>query len=1123
MAHSTTICSFCGTSHRSTARFCPQCGRRILCTSDSVGSHAASLTPDSWPPVPPSSPPPQGAWPQGTRIDPVGRYVIERSIGKGGFGEAYVARDIRLGRRCVVKRLVSDVRWSQHVEHRAVEAFIREAQILVSLNTPGHPNIPEIYDFFAESRCLVMKYVVGEDLGKVLHERSDGLPLTEVIQIAHDLCSAIFYLHSRVPSPVLHRDIKPANLLRDSEGRIWLIDFGLAKDTLIAEDLVSGTPGYASPEQWRGHSQPASDIYSFGATLYTLLMRNPPPPPQMITDEDEAAERWLPDLPQALEDLLVRTMASDPAARPDARACLEVIDSLLSQDHVPPPPTLPQPHVPSVFVGREAELVALEAQVEVAPALALIGIAGVGKTALATSLAARISSPSALFWYRFAAGSGAEDLIWGLAIFLAHRGLTDLWAMLQRTRQTQGAMPPLTVLTDYACALLRKDRAEPLLLLDDLHLVEENADVHSLCERLIAETTTSPLRILITSRTLPQLVGLTLYAVDGLDLAATRTLLEARNISLGEVQLTLLRQLTGGNAHLLGLASEVLRSQNLVDPEAVILQLATSSNIERFLLREVDAALSEQERTLMCALAALLDAGGTSDAVEALLDRNPQRTLRELAARSLLTMSEGRYGRVYAQNAILQGFFYEQLSRRERRRYHRRAAAFYDEEEPNVLRAALHYERAGEVERAAEMVVRNAWAIVGSGQSRMLRMLLERLRSPDLPTTLRAQIHIASGDVESLAGEPEQAQQSYTQALAVLDNTDDAPSLRVLRAHACRGIGRLLEVSLPREALEWLIRGQIELGGVDANEEAELCNKIGGVQMRLGNLAEAERMLERAQRLMPPGPSQLRINLLHTLGTLYSTRGAIQRGMEYTRQGIALCEQLHDSVRAGQMLSNLGFDRLMMGDMAGARRDLEQALTYARQVGNRQLESMACINMGMLAFRVGDYPLATTMSLDGIRLARELHLHIAEIAGMLGLADLYIQQGMLTNAEQTIVEIEHLVTTTDTTTAHSEIARLRTYLLLAQAQPLAALDMAKHALALATEQQNDLDIGYALSVLGRAQHATGRTEEACASFARAITILDGNDTYEAARTQQAWASVLTPTPTDSNTSKNSHS
>nr|WP_083778643.1 protein kinase [Oscillochloris trichoides] len=1114
MVYSATACRSCGATYRNTARFCPQCGTQIVRLSDSAEANTNSLLLNSWIPILSKTPSLKGPWPQGIRIDPLGRYAIEHRIGKGGFGEAYIARDTRLGRRCVIKRLVADARWNQRIEQMAVAAFTREAHVLVALNTPGHPNIPEIYDFFAESRCLVMKYVVGEDLGQVLQQRNTGLPLAEVLQIAHDLCSAIFYLHSRTPAPVLHRDIKPANLLRDSEGRIWLIDFGLAKDTLIAEDLVSGTPGYAPPEQWHGQSQPASDIYALGATLYTLLTGDPPPPPQIFTDEDEdeAVERWLPDLPQALEDLLVRTLVVDPAVRPDARTCLEVIDALLTQSQTPAPPPLAQPPVPSVFVGRETELATLEARMQVTPALAMIGIAGVGKTALATRLAARIGSPNALFWYRCADGSGAMDLIWALAIFLAHRGLTDLWAMLQRTRQMHGTMPPLTVLADYACALLRKDRAEPLLLLDDLHLVEDHPDVRSLCERFVTEAATGSLRLIITSRTVPQLgAGLALYAVDGLDLGTTRTLLETRNLHLSGVQLTLLRQLTGGNAQLLGLASEVLGSQDQSDPEALLRQLATSSNIERFLLREVDAALSEQERTLMCAVAALLDTGGTSDAVEALVDRNPQRTLRELAARGLLSVSEGRYGPVYAQHAILQGFFYAQLSRRERRRYHRCAAAFYDEEEPNALRAALHYERAGEVERAAEIAVRNAWAIVGSGQSRSLGSLLEHLRSADLPATLRAQVFIASGDVESLAGAPEQAHQSYTQALAALDAAGDASSLRVLRARACRGIGRLLEVSLPHEALAWLVRGQAELGGVDAGEEAELCNKLGGVQMRLGNLAEAERMLERAQELMPPGPSQLRINLLHTLGTLHSTRGAIQRGMEYTRQGITMCEQLHDSVRAGQMLANLGFDRLMMGDITGAHRDLEQALTYAHQVGNRQLEAMALINLGLVALRAGDYALAATMTLDGIRLAHELRLHIAEMAGMLGLADLRIRQGLLNEAEQVIVAIEGLVTTTNTTTALAEIARLRANLLLAQAQPLAALDTANHALALATEQQNELEVGYALAIVGHAQHAAGRTIEACGSFARAVAILDSNDHYEAARTRIAWANALTPT------------
>ncbi|MEM7343855.1 MAG: protein kinase [Chloroflexota bacterium] len=207
------------------------------------------------------------------------RYRLDRVLGKGGFGAAYLAEDIKLKRACVVKQmLIPKGTAAKDIElHRS--NFEREASLLVQLNHPGHPGIPEIYDYFSEAKSnyLVMKYIEGRDLNTVLKENEGGILWREAIRYVVDTCDAMRYMHTIGNEPVMHRDIKPANILLGNDGRVWLVDFGLAKADAVQgqEDMsvtqASGTIGYTPLEQWLGEAVPASDVYALGVTLHQLV------------------------------------------------------------------------------------------------------------------------------------------------------------------------------------------------------------------------------------------------------------------------------------------------------------------------------------------------------------------------------------------------------------------------------------------------------------------------------------------------------------------------------------------------------------------------------------------------------------------------------------------------------------------------------------------------------------------------------------------------------------------------------------------------------------------------------------------------------------------------------------
>ena len=197
-----------------------------------------------------------------------GRYRIVEILGQGGMASVYRAVDENLGMDVAVKE-------NLFTSEEYARQFRREAVILANLR---HPNLPRVTDHFAienQGQYLVMDYIEGEDLRQRL-DRLGPLPDEEVVILGAAVCDALSYMHSLNPS-VLHRDIKPGNVKITSQGRIFLVDFGLAKvvqSTSLATTTGARamTPGYSPPEQYgTAHTDARTDIYSLGATLYSAL------------------------------------------------------------------------------------------------------------------------------------------------------------------------------------------------------------------------------------------------------------------------------------------------------------------------------------------------------------------------------------------------------------------------------------------------------------------------------------------------------------------------------------------------------------------------------------------------------------------------------------------------------------------------------------------------------------------------------------------------------------------------------------------------------------------------------------------------------------------------------------
>lgn len=202
-----------------------------------------------------------------------GRYRILGELGRGGMGSVHRGFDERLEMEVAIKE-------NAIASPESERQFKREAKLLARLQ---HSNLPRVTDHFViqgQGQYLVMDFIQGETAAERLKSIGGPLPEPWVLEWAQAIISALDYLHDR-PQPILHRDIKPSNIKITPEGRVVLVDFGLAKvedpDKPTTLGAKAYTPGFAPPEQYgRGRTTVRTDIYALGATLYMLLTNQVP-------------------------------------------------------------------------------------------------------------------------------------------------------------------------------------------------------------------------------------------------------------------------------------------------------------------------------------------------------------------------------------------------------------------------------------------------------------------------------------------------------------------------------------------------------------------------------------------------------------------------------------------------------------------------------------------------------------------------------------------------------------------------------------------------------------------------------------------------------------------------------
>ena len=339
----------------------------------------------------------------GTMID---HFQVMRLLGCGRMGEVYLCRDTELGRRVALKVVRPEALGSP----AAIDRFIDEARTTAQFS---HPHIVTLH---SASRWrglpyLVLEYLEGQTLQQRLERERPGV--RETMRVGRSIAAALAEAHRH---QVLHRDLKPANVLLPRDGRLRVVDFGLAKAAadvapgdearaVPGEDgevdsqggrVVLGTPAYMAPEQWRGKEVTgAADVWALGVILHELLAGERPFAARSgadlvlkVTGDAPVPAPEVPGAPARLGSLVQRCLERDPSGRPSANRVMEELEALLGDasaagDGCPFRGLAPfdEQHA-GAFFGREVEVAALVERIRDQGVMPVVGPSGAGKTSL---------------------------------------------------------------------------------------------------------------------------------------------------------------------------------------------------------------------------------------------------------------------------------------------------------------------------------------------------------------------------------------------------------------------------------------------------------------------------------------------------------------------------------------------------------------------------------------------------------------------------------------------------------------------------------------------------------------------------------------------------------------------
>lgn len=928
----------------------------------------------------------------------IGSYAIVRELGRGGMGVVYIAEDPVLERQIALKVLPE--RLAQ--DPAAFSRFQSEAKLLAAMN---HPNIATIHSLEESDglHFLTMELIEGKDIGKVV---GDHLPsVDEWLSICRQVAAALEAAHR---NGVVHLDLKPGNIMMTADGLVKVLDFGLAmalgrltdesgeaRTLSRSQDVVSGTPGYMSPEQLQGRAVDSrADIWAFGCILYECICGQRAFPGKSMTERIQVTLTREPDLdaltkdtPKRVRDLLERCLVRDEEQRlssiTKARQALEEEIALRALPEVTVRREATPNNLPaqlSTFVGREAQKTDIRRLLGENRLLTLTGVGGGGKTRLALEAGRELLEKS-------------TDGVWFVDLApladpsLVPQAVTTVLGLRDDANRT-----PTQVLTDHLRSRIS------LLILDNCeHVLQSAAELTATILQ-----TCPDVRILTTSREALGVAGEVVYQVPSLRVPrfpkkpSLDELLGVEAVELfsnraGEVKPGF--AVSEGNAEAVAqicqrldgipLAIELAAARiKVLPPEEIAKRLdkrfrllgsskKTGLPHHQTLKALIDWSydhLTEPEQALLRRLS-LFAGGWTLDAAEAvcacdvideweILDHTSSlvdKCLVEVDAEGGRETGKARYRmletiREYSRERVREKDEGSDVLERHRDYF----LGLAEECEPGLTGP-------GQLQCLARL----------SAEHDNLRLALDVSTVPGVDPEIGWRLSSSLGRYFFIGGHWNEGRRVYAEQLS----RPDAPRKTAAAAGALNWAGNLAKLQGDL-AEAWKHLEESLAIRRDLGEEAGIAaslNNLGNVAKDSGDYEKAMSLYEESLALQRKLGNQVGIALaLNGLGVTAYMQGDYPRALTLHEESLKLRKELGDRRGVAHLLNNLGAIAEAMGDFDGATAWWEESLVVQGELNDRMAISHSLNNLGILAGRRGDFERAKNLHLEGLEIRRDL-------------------------------------------------------------------------------------------------------------------------------------------------------
>ena len=997
-----------------------------------------------------------------------GRYQLHETLGQGGMGIVYRCIDRLTGSQLALKQVLTVVNShsvpqgipetakfdaTAKFSYLSTDSEIRlllsqEFQTLASLR---HPHIISVLDYgFDEQMQPYFTMPFLED-AQSLTKAAEKQPLERRLELIVDMLQALVYLHRR---GIIHRDLKPDNVLVTSDGRVKVLDFGLAvlREQKEDDDYIAGTMPYMAPELLRGEGASiASDLFAVGMILYEVISGTHPFANRnvsqvMIAILTETPDVEMLDVSAELQNVVKRLIAFNPDERfPDAYAALESLVQTTSQNQTLETDEVRESFLQAArFVGRLSELKTLNVSLIEATrghgsSWLIGGETGVGKSRLLDELRVRALINGVIVLRGQAIGD--EDFafqIWREPIrrllLLTHIQddetailkpiIPDVDNLIGRsisTIDTKGSTSYLDQLKSVIAKIIRRQNRPVMLILEDLQWAEESIEILDTLNSMVGT-----LRILIvaTYRT-DENAALSekLPGMKTMNLARLKReeLLELSASMLGEGNheklVELLLKETEGNVLFL---IEILRTLaqeagHLGSVASMTLpRRVTAGGIDHILQNRLVRFTPDEQKMLQ--IMAIVGREVNTVLLNHLIGKEEafRHSLDDWLAKCLNRGVLNLYDETWRfSHDRLRNLAIENQTEAETAQLHEKVAqgieAVYPDADEQYAVLHYHWQAAGNLDRAVFYAVAagdysmkvNVFADAVVQYKQALALMPDKPEGKKLPS--KSEVTLKLGEAQVQAAQYKDARKTLDSALINIDEKQSPLQVAQIHNWLANALWRLGEYEDAKESAQTCLR--LAQKHSEAGLIASAYTRLGILALEQGDYSTAKEHYEKGLPHAIDGNSvEDQAALYNNLGIISSYEGNFDESSDYFQKSLNLARELGAQFRVTTTLMNLGNVAGMREDFDTSLHYFEDALELARSIGNRLAVSQLLGNLGYLTRLMKDFESARNYLNDSLKLAQSIGNRREIVHALINLGSVQVDMNEVDTARNYFIE-----------------------------------------------------------------------------------------------------------------------